>query len=174
MDDDGGRPRSGTSTLEQLIEVLDVAARLTDVLAGDPALQRVFDAFRVMPMEDRTVIARVIEREVQARRLSLATETVTGQSMHPNPHARLYLRSHQKTVPRLRPERDELMLSMLAAMRLTPILLVPDIHTAWLDGTRDALEHLEPSASGATAQLLREMLEIVESAAVDGPTKRAS
>jgi hypothetical protein len=161
MGDDG--ERSVRSLLEELTDVIDVAARLAEALSGDPTVQRVIEAFRLMPFEDREVIADVIEREVQARRLSLASEVATGQSMHPNPNARLYLRSHeQPALPRNLLERDELMLAMLAGMRVTPLLLVPDIHAAWIDGTRGALEHLEPAARQAAAVLLREALALVE------------
>jgi hypothetical protein len=150
------------ATLHELTEVIEVAARLADTLANDATLHRVIEALRLMPLEDRAVVATAIEREVQARRLSLATENATGQSMHANPHARLYLRSHESVVPRQLLERDELMLAMLRGMRVTPILLVPDIHAAWADGTREAIDHLEPAAREAVAQLLREALVMLE------------
>ena len=158
-----GDQRDGTrATLEQLTEVIEIAAGLADALATDPVLQRVIEAFRLMPLEDRGTVVAALEREVKARRLSLATENVTGQSMHPNPNARFYLRSHEKAVPRNLLERDELMLAMLSMIRVTPLLLVPDIHAAWTDGTREALEHVEPAARTAMAQVLREVLAMVE------------
>lgn len=171
-----GDDRTG---LQRLTDVIDTAVRLADSLMADPILQRLVDAFRLMPIEDRTVIVSAIEREVQARRLSRATEETTGQSMHANPNARLYLRSHEQPMPRYLLERDELMLAMLSAMRLSPILLVPDIHTAWVDGTREALEHLDPSSRAAVGQLLRETLAMVDEVDAehtphDGRTARAS
>lgn len=172
MRDDGKRPVR--ATLEELTEVIDVAARLAEAISSDPPLQRVIEAFRLMPFEDREVVARALEREVQARRLSVATEAVTGQAMHPNPNARLYLRSHEKaTLPRYLLERDELMLSMLAGMRAAQLLFVPEIHEAWIAGTRTALEHLEPSARDAVALLLREVLALVEEAK-EAPEKSAA
>jgi hypothetical protein len=175
MRDDGERPVR--STLEELTDILDVAARLAEALGADPTVQRVIEAFRLMPFEDREVVAEVIEREVRARRLSIASEVATGQSMHPNPNARLYLRSHEKAaLPRNLLERDELMLAMLAGMRVTPLLLVPDVHEAWVDGTRGALEHLEPAARQAAKMLLREALTLVEEAerSTRKPAARAS
>jgi hypothetical protein len=129
---------------------------------NDRDLQRMIETFRLMPMEDRSTIIGALEREVQARRLSRATEDVTGQSMHPNPHARFYLRAHERAMPRMPLERDELMLAMLAAMRITPILTVPDIHTAFVEGTRAALEQVEKSTLDVVAGLLRETLALVE------------
>jgi hypothetical protein len=173
MDDDGERLPRGRGTLDELTLILESAARLADELGQDPLMSRVMAAFRLMPLEDRETVAHVLEREAQARRLSRATEQSTGQSMHPNPHARLYLRAHEEPRPRNLLERDELMLAMLAALRVTPILLVPEIHASWLDGTRAALEHLEPDARSAAAQLLREVLALVEAAPCameSGPT----
>jgi hypothetical protein len=175
MSDDG--ERSQRSPVEELIDVIDVAARLADALGGDPMVQRVIEAFRLMPFEDREIIADVIEREVRARRLSIASEVATGQAMHPNPNARLYLRSHEKhTLARILLERDELMLAMLAGLRASPLLLVPEIHQSWIEGTRAALEHLEPSARRAASLLLREALALVEeadqsTAATDRPAR---
>jgi hypothetical protein len=170
MDDDGTRRPRGRATLGDLVAALDAAARLADELGHDPLVQRVVEAFRLMPLEDRETVAVVLEREVQARRLSLATEEATGQSMHPNPHARLYVRAHETPAPRNLLERDELMLAMLAGLRLTPILLVPDIHASWLDGTREALGHLEPGALAAATQLLREALALAEESAAGAAT----
>jgi hypothetical protein len=115
-----------------------------------------------MPLEDRATILNAIEREVQARRLSNATQDATGQSMHPNPHARLYLRSHERVAPRNMLERDELMFAMLSGMRVTPILLTPDIHKSWVDGTREAMEHLDETARASVEQLLREALVLLD------------
>lgn len=175
----GGDRSERRATLQQLTDVLDRAARLVDALANDPVLQRLLEAIRLMPLEDRGTVVSVIEREVQARRLSRATQDATGQSMHPNPNARLYLRSHETAAPRNLLERDELMLAMLSGMRVSPILLVPDIHAAWVDGTREALEHLDPPARAAVAQLLREALVLIDEAdassdSTEGRTARAS
>jgi hypothetical protein len=178
MRETGDRDEGSRTVLQELTEVIDVAAKLAESLAADRTLQRLIDALRTAPLEDRDTIVGAIEREVQARRLSRATEDLTGQSMHPNPHARLYIRSHETVVPRNLLERDELMLAMLSGMRVSPILLTPDIHAAWVEGTREALEHLDPTARAAVAQLLREALALVEEASQstesEGRTARAS
>jgi hypothetical protein len=176
--DDPKAPADPRTTLRDLVTVLDVAGKLLEELAGDPILQRVLEAFRLMPMEDRPVIVSAIEREVQARRLSCATDGTTGQSMHPNPNARLYMRLHESVVPRNLLERDELMLAMLSGMRVSPLLLMPDIHASWIDGTREAIEHLDAPTRATVTQLLGEVLALVEDPAVAPPyetrTSRAS
>ena len=164
---DGGR-----NVLQQLDDVLETAAHLAGQIATDKVLGRLVAAFRLMPIEDREIVVKAIEHEVQARRLSRATEGATGQSMHANPHARLYLRSHQRAVPRDLLERDELMLAMLNMKRLTPMLLVPEVHGSWVDGTRAALEHLEPEMRRAVAGLMREMLAMVDEDVAAAPVDR--
>ena len=162
MRDSDRKSESSRSTLHELADVIDAAVCLADAIASDPMLQRLFEVFRLMPLEDRGTILRAIEREVQARRLSNATQDATGQSMHPNPHARLYLRSHDRVVPRNTLERDEIMFAMLSAMRVTPMLLAPELHKSWVDGTREAMEHLDETARVSVEQLLREALVILD------------
>lgn len=178
MRESGHRSESSRSQLQELADVIDAAVRLAETLANDPILQRLLEAFRLMPLEDRATILRAIEREVQARRLSNATQDATGQSMHPNPNARLYLRSHEQVVPRNMLERDELMFAMLSGMRVSPILLTPDIHASWVEGTREAMEHLDDTTRSAVEQLLREALvllaEVRTTADRDKRTARAS
>ncbi len=169
---DGG-DREFRSTLEELTDVIDVAVRLAEALAGDATVQRVIEAFRLMPFEDRHVIAGVLEREVQARRISQATERATGQAMHPNPNARLYVRSHEKVVPSPSLERDEMMLRMLGALRVTPLLLAPGVHDTWLEGTRIALGHMEPPMRRAATVLLREIVALAEEVDVPASARAA-
>jgi len=70
------------------------------------------------------------------------------------------------------------MLAMLRGMRLTPILLTPDIHASWIEGTREAMEHLDDTARASVEQLLREALvlldEVRATADSDERTARAS
>ena len=178
MRDSGHGSESSPSTLHELASVIDAAVGLAEAISNDPMLQRLLEAFRLMPLEDRGTILRAIEREVQARRLSCATHDATGQSMHPNPNARLYIRSHERVVPRKLLERDDLMFAMLGGMRVSPILLTPDIHASWVEGTREAMEHLDDTARASVEQLLREALvllgEVRATAESEGRTARAS
>jgi hypothetical protein len=172
MRDRDPQSESSRSTLQQLADAIEAAVHLTEALAADPTLQRLLEAFRLMPLEDRGTILRAIEREVQARRLSNATEGATGHSMHANPNARLYLRSHERvTAPKI-VESDDFMLAMLSAMRVSSILLIPSVHKAWTEGTREAIEHLDDDARASVAQLLRESLDMLEQAMASGASGR--
>jgi hypothetical protein len=156
MRDSDHQSESSRSTLQKLADIVDAAVRLAETLATDPTLQRLLEAFRLMPLEDRGTILRAIEREVQARRLSNATAGATGYSMHANPNARLYLRSHEQvTAPKVI-DSDDFMLAMLSGMRVSSILLMPNVHEAWAEGTREAIEHLDDGARASVAQLMRE------------------
>jgi hypothetical protein len=154
------RVRAG-GKLGELVDALAHAERAVADAIADPLLGRLLSAFLAIPAEDRAVLIGAIEREVQARRLSRGTEAMTGQVMHPNPHARLYLRSHATSVPRQLLEHDELMLAMLSAFRVTPILLDPDVHGNWLDATREALAHVDAATRGVIGQLLAEVMALV-------------
>lgn len=149
--------------LSTLLQSLEEAAALVEEIRTNPVLGRLISAFGAMPLEDRDVIVNVIEREVQARRLSRATADVTGQSMHPNPNARLYLRQFDNA-PHFRSllERDEMMIATLQALRVTPILTVPEIHAEWVDATREAFTHVDVSTRAIVQSLLREVLAISE------------
>ena len=161
---DGSRAEN---LLRRLAELIENATVLADELVRDGAFRRLLEAFRLMPLEDREPIVEALEREVKARRLSLATEGATGQSMHPNRNARLYLRAHEKPIPRNLLERDELMLAMLQCMRAAPLLRIPDIHGSWIDGTREALTHVDGTTRAVVAGLLRELLALVDEAGSD-------
>jgi hypothetical protein len=168
----------GTGTenvLRRLAGLLEDATALADDLMRDGTLRRLLEAFRLMPLEDRDPIVEALEREVKARRMSLATEGTTGQSMHPNRNARLYLRAHEKTISRNLLEREELMLAMLQSMRASAFLLVPEIHSSWIEGTREALTHVDGATRATLVGLVREFLALVEDAASsDVAGRRAS
>lgn len=153
------------NVLRRLAELLEDATSLAEDLVRDGTLRRLLDAFRLMPLEDRDPVVGALEREVKARRLSLATEGTTGQSMHPNRNARLYLRSHEKAVSRNLLERDEMMLAMLQILRAAPFLCVPEIHASWIEGSREALTHVDPATRATVGGLLREVLALIDESA---------
>jgi hypothetical protein len=51
---------------------------------------------------------------------------------------------------------------MLSGMRVSQILLTPEIHPSWVEGTREAMEHLDDAARASVEQLLREALAILD------------
>jgi hypothetical protein len=158
------REAGAVASLQGLAVLLQEVVKLAADLDADPVVRDVLESFRLMPFEDRSVIAEALRREVQARRLSLATEDVTGQTMHSNRHARFYLRSHETAIPRGLLERDELMLALTRAMRLAPVLRTEAIHTELMEALALALGHVDDAIRCDVAVLLRECLAVLESA----------
>lgn len=155
-------PSDVGDTLEGLRSTLETALQLTRELTSDDVLGRLLRAFRDMPADDRGVILAAIEREVKARALSRATESVTAQSMVPNPNARLYVRTHEPQIDRNLLERDEMMVSMARAMRVAGIIpCVPDIHASWREATREAVEAIDDPTRTVVEDLLREVLGFI-------------
>lgn len=160
---DGGNP------LETLRTMLDGGMALMADLLDDPLVGRWLDAFVAMPAADRGVVVDAVEREVKARRLSRATESTTGQAMHPNPNARLYLRAHGPEAQRSDLERDEMMLATIRALRVIHVIAeTPEIHAEWRDATREALTHVDAETRAVVAGLLRETLGLVDEVDVTG------
>jgi hypothetical protein len=161
--------RDIVGTLEGLQSTLEAALHLTRELTEDTMLCRWLGAFRAIPSEDRAVVVEAIERELKARALSRATEDVTGQSMVPNPHARLYVRAHESTFDRNLLERDEMMIATVRGMRVASIIPnVPDIHASWQAATREALEHVDAETRKAVERLVCEVLEMLRAVDVPG------
>jgi hypothetical protein len=123
-----------------------------------------------MPAEDRPAILEAVEREVQARKLSFATEGMSGQSMVPNPHARLYLRVHEAALDRNLLERDEMMIAMVRGMRAATLIpAVPDIYASWRDATREAMEHVDEATRTVTERLMQDVLGCIAAAGAAEP-----
>ena len=147
--------------VDALKAVLESGTQLLAAITSDGILHRLIVAYDAMPQADRDAIVEVIEREVQARLLSQATEGVTGQGMHPNRNARLYLRSHGQEVQRSDLETNEMMQAALRAMRVTPLLLVPEIHAEWQKALRGAVGGIDGPTLAIVERLLREALDLV-------------
>lgn len=158
-------PTTNSTALQHLQATLEAALHLTREMTADQVLARLLAVFRIMPAEDRPAILDAVEREVQARKLSLATESVSGQSMVPNRNARLYLRVHEAALDRNLLERDEMMIAMARGMRAAILIpAIPDIHASWREATREAMEHVDEATRAVTEQLMREVLEFIAEA----------
>lgn len=155
----GDEPTTDSTALEHLQATLESALELTRDLAADPLLVRLLSVFRSLPAEDRPAILGALEREAAARKLSLATEGMTGQSMVPNPNARFYLRAHENAFDRNMLERDEMMIATVRGMRAASLIpLVPDIYAMWREATREAMEHVDASTRAVVDRLVRDVL----------------
>ena len=156
---------AGTAALEDLRNTLEQAVELARELADDQLLTRIVAAFRAMPMQDRPVIVGVLEREVTGRILSRATEKPVGQSTHPNPNARLYVRVHDSGFDRRLFDRDEMMIADIRAMRVACLIRnVPEIYGVWKEALREAMDHVEEPIRKIAEELLRDGLDAIAAA----------
>lgn len=155
----------GAEALEQLQTTLEAALGLANELAGDDLLGRIISVFRAMPTPDRPVIIGVLEREVTGRVLSRATEKPVGQSTHPNPNARLYVRAHDSAFDRRHFDRDEMMIADIRAMRIACLIRnVPEIYAAWKAAIREAMDHVDENTRGVAEELLHDVLAAIADA----------
>jgi hypothetical protein len=161
----GEEPTTNSTALQHLQATLEAALHLAREMTADQLLVRMLAAFRSMPAEDRPVIIDAIEREVQARKLSLATESMSGQSMVPNAHARLYLRAHESAFDRNLLERDEMMIATVRGMRAATLIpAIPAIYASWQEATREAMQHVDEPTRAVTERLVHEVLRFIAAA----------
>jgi len=160
----------GAEALEQLQTTLEAALGLANELAGDELLGRIISVFRAMPTQDRPVIIGVLEREVTGRLLSRATEKPVGQSTHPNPNARLYVRAHDSVFDQRHFDRDEMMIADIRAMRIACLIRnVPEIYSTWKAAIREAMDHVDESTRRVAEELLHDVLAAIADARTADP-----
>jgi hypothetical protein len=155
----------GPDALEQLRDVLDVARTLARKLTDDGLLGRLIAVFEAMPLEDRSTIIAILEREVLGRHVSRGTEKAVSQSTHLNPNARLYVRAHSSTVDHRFFDRDEMMIADIRAMRVARLIRnVPDLHALWKDALREAMDNVDEATRADAAVLLEDGLAAIAEA----------
>lgn len=163
-------PTRDTPVLEQLESTLEAAIHLVTELAGDDLLRRLIATFKAMPTEDRPVIVGVLEREVLGRVLSRGTEKPIGQSTHPNPNARLYVRAHESDFDRRMFDRDGMMIADIRAMRIACIIRnIPEVRALWKEAMREALDHVDGATWQVAEDLLHDVLDCIADARAAGP-----
>ncbi len=162
------------TALEQLHTTLAAALEIIVDLAGDQQLRRIIAAFQHMPTQDRPVILGVLEREVTGRLLSRATEKPVGQSTHPNPNARLYVRAHHSGFDRRLYDRDEMMIADIRGLRIAGLIRkVPEIHSLWKDAMREAMDHVDEETRTIAEELLHDVLACIAQARTAARTSEA-
>ncbi|MCW5890453.1 MAG: hypothetical protein KIT14_07860 [bacterium] len=167
-------PSDALESLETLQAMLIAAMGLVRKIEGDPLLARWLASFHAMPAADRPVVIEAVEREVKASVVTRATRVVTGQTMHPNPHARLYLRSMERDVPRSTVETEAMRRATLRAMQAVGVVTgTPEMFGEWRVATAAALAGLDGPQRDAIEMLAREFMRILDQP-VEAPPPRAT
>jgi hypothetical protein len=160
----------GVNAFERLQESLGTALELARELAGNELLGRLIAVFRNMPLQDRSVIVGILEREVAGRMLSRATEKAVQQETHVNPNARLYVRAHSSGIDSRIFDRDEMMIADVRAMRIAGLVRhVPQIYELWKDALREAMQQVDEATRANAEQLLRDGLAAIAEARATEP-----
>jgi hypothetical protein len=159
-------PAPRADGLAEAIATLGTMLQSASTIANDLAAGGLFDrlqqVFTRMPAEDREVILRVLEREVEFRCFSRGTgDTATGYETRPNPNARLYLRVLTDQEPPPVMDRDELVVANYRGLRVLRFVLGP-LHDLWLETIRDAVALLDPEERAAARQILVEGLAALD------------
>lgn len=163
MSDDDAAPSDALDRLETLEAMLTAALRLVREIEGDPLLTRWLATYHAMSTDERPVVVEAVEREVKASVLTRATQDVTGQGMHPNPHARLYLRSVQRDIPRVAVETETMRRATLRAMQVIGVVTrTPALWAQWRAATQQALAELDRTQREAVEMLARELVRLLD------------
>jgi hypothetical protein len=153
--------------LETLRALMRAASETVAGLASlrDPLVSRWHQVLRRMPREDREVIVRAVEHEVNYRLLTMAdgSPMIGMRGLYPNPKARLYIRviGGRDDLPDL--TRDELMRATLRAARIMATVHAPS-PAALEQGTLDAFRVLSPAERDAVRALNQQMLALLDQA----------
>jgi hypothetical protein len=153
------RPEDHLSRLETLRAMLDAATTiLADVAASDSLFPRLWAVFGRMPPEDRELILRILEHEVDSRLLAMAVaDAMTGIRLRPNPGARLYVRVVDGE-PHL--NRDEMVRGTVRAMRMYHRIR-EGVYVEWEKTAVEAIQALDADERAGVAAFCRRLCELV-------------
>lgn len=173
VDDD--QPSDALDRLETLQAMVAAALRLVRELEGDSMLARWLASYQAMPSEDRAVVVEAVEREVKAAVITRATAKVAGQTMHPNPHARLYTRAMDSEIPRVTVETEAMRRATLRAMQAVGVVTgTPAMFAQWRASTAAALAGLDGPQRDAVEMLAREFMRLIDEPVETPPAPVAS
>lgn len=150
--------------------MLDAGAAIVGGVLEDPLLVRWIETYSTIPAHERPVVVEAVEREVKRRLVGDGVAEVVGQTMHPNPNAVLYVRTHEQEVLPERMVAAEMAVGMRRAVRVMHLLTgTPKIYEDWLVASRAAVEEVDDDTRHAVADVLRGLLGVIEELTTDPP-----
>jgi hypothetical protein len=158
----------GDDPLGTLRHVLASAAKIAQELAGEPLLSRLLDVFSRMPVEDREVVIKVLEREVDLRNLTRESPSgpLSGLSVtKPNPNSRLYLRvTDNDPVPYVRPDEIVHSIMRVAGIMHRAVARGTDLTAVWEPAMVSGLRLIGAKERETLRWYHRKMLELMDHA----------
>jgi hypothetical protein len=163
----GDESRDVGEKLALLERLLETAAGIVGELSAQasPLLVRLGAVFARMPAADREPILALLEREVEFRHVAQETTDVTGFAVvRPDPNARLYLRTFDRT-PRL-PDlpRNDMARAILRSLRVVGRLLSPGLRPEWEAAMLYAARRLSPEERASLAAVFASALALLSHA----------
>ncbi len=164
----------GPSGLDALQTMLATARELLTDLTTDPLLDRILQAFRMLPESDREPILRILEKDAAWRRIVEETSGATGITVSPNPHASLYVHVLEQVngdplAPGpLQRDGDVIRFGIETFVRLFPLFFQEGVHAQWTAAAREIVRASDAELRGFAARLAREVLALLDEAAAEG------
>ncbi len=152
-----GRGARSVNPLDTLATLLDAATGVLEDLSVQAYLPRLLQFFRRLPPQDREPLLAVLEREIEARRLSV--EAADGRVGEPNPLASLYVRVIDSERPLPVVSRDEMVWSTIKATALMatfPDVLLREMEVAM----SEAVDLLTPEEAAALLSVHEDILAL--------------
>jgi hypothetical protein len=149
------RGAGSVNPLDTLATLIDAATGVLADLSLQAYLPRLLQFFRRLPPQDREAVLAVLEREIEARRLSV--EAADGRVGEPNPLASLYVRVIDSERPLPAVTRDEMVRSIIQATALMasfPEPLLREMEAAMTE----AADLLTPQEAAALLSVHEEIL----------------
>jgi hypothetical protein len=154
-----GRGARSVNPLDTLTTLIDAANGVVAELSVHTYLPRLLQLFRRLPERDRESVLGVLEREVEARRLSV--EAADGRVGEPNPLASLYVRVFDTERPLPVVSRDEMVQSTIQGIALMATFPDPMLHEMEA-ALSEAVRLLSRDEAAALLSVHEEILALAE------------
>lgn len=152
------RGRGGSvNPLDTLGTLIDAASGVLADFASQTYLPRLLQFFHRLPVQDREPVLSVLEREVEARRLSV--EAADGRVGEPNPVATMYVRVIDFERPLPVVSRDEMVQSTIQASALMASFPEPLLHEME-SALAAAIDLLTPEEAAALLSVHEDILAL--------------
>jgi hypothetical protein len=148
-------------SLSALQSLLASARGIIDEMVDDPSVERLKRAFNSLPEADRQVILKVIERDATWVQIVKQTVRTTGITVHPNPHASLYVHVLDEPAPSQR-DVDVIGLGIERFVQLMPLFFQEGVHEQWTSAARELIRVSDPQLRSLCVRLAREVVALVD------------
>jgi hypothetical protein len=147
-------------SLSALQSLLASARGLVEEMVDDPLVERLKRAFTSLPEADRHAVLKVIERDATWVQIAKETAGPTGITVHPNPHASLYVHVLDEPGPSQR-DVDVISLGIERFVQLMPLFFQEGVHEQWTNSARELIRVSDPQLRSLVLRLASEVIGLV-------------